>query len=690
MKAKLLRHGSVKDIWETSEGNLLFSFSDRFSVFDWGKMPESIPGKGDALFHCARTFFRLLSLNNIKHHVLKIHDDKFEVQKFHVPKIVDRNYDFYKINRTNVLVPLECIFRFESFKTNEKYTKLKIDFTTKLETTDRALSTSEAQVIAGLSDDEFKNLNELIFKMALILKDFLSQKDLVLIDGKFEFALDEKRNLIVVDSFGPDEWRVRNESAGQISKEFLRQFYRSSTWYLEIEKLKTQYSHDWKNHLSNNLVPPSLPQELIKKAQDLYQSCADFMTLPENKVVILGSGGREHALALSLSQSMHVDEVYVIPGNPGMKNKVIKTVAEVNPEKIDELKKILMVIKPTLVIPGPEKLLELGIVDQLQNLYKVLGPTKLAAQIESSKIFSKELMEKCGVPTAPFKVISEYGAALPFIDSNRDGVVVKADGLCAGKGVIVCHDKEEAKSAVAKMLPGNLIIEKKIRGREVSVLALCSGEDFKILGYVCDHKRLRDGDQGPNTGGMGCFTPKKWPNVSLKNKINEIVFAKILAGLKNNHTVFNGILFAGLMIDGDDIQVLEYNARLGDPETQTLLPLIQNDLYLEFLAAANGKLLEGPIKISDQYGVTVVLASPGYAETELKQDLIIPKTEMLTFYAGVTSKNNQLVSVGGRVLSFFSSHEHLEMARSEIYQEIKKIKDNPFQFRHDIGASAHE
>jgi phosphoribosylaminoimidazole-succinocarboxamide synthase len=690
MKTKFLRHGSVKDIWETDQGHLLFSFSDRFSVFDWGQMPETIPGKGASLFHCARTFFRLLTQHNISHHVIKYHQDKFEVQKFTVPKILDQDYSVYKKRPTNILVPLECIFRFESFKTKEKFQGPVINFTTKQEAMDRSIPSEEAKIIAGLNEKEFQDLNKLILEMAHILKNFLSDKELTLIDGKFEFALNADREFVVVDSFGPDEWRVRGVGSNHLSKEFLRQYYRDSSWFVEIQDLKNQHGADWKKYTPKDLKPPILPLDLQQNASSLYRYCQELMTLPKNSVVVLGNGGREHALALSLSQSIQVDEVCVIPGNPGMNSKLIKTYPEVNVENFNELNTIFNIISPTLIIPGPEKLLAAGVVNEFNQSYTILGPTKEAAMIESSKAFAKNLMEKYLVPTAPYKVVSDYGAALPFIDSYRDGVVVKMDGLCAGKGVLVCADKEVAKSAVVNMLPGTLVLEKKISGREVSVLALCTPGTFKILGYVCDHKRLRDGDLGPNTGGMGCYTPHIWPSENIKNRIEEAVFARILQGMEQEQIPFSGILFAGLMIDGDEIQVLEFNARLGDPETQTLLPLIKNDLYLEFLAAAKGKLLNTPIKISQQYGLTVVLTSPGYAETTMTEHLKLPSFDLLTFYAGVKSSNNELISQGGRVLSLFSRQDSLEKAREEIYGELKKSKENPFHYRNDIGAVTYE
>jgi phosphoribosylamine--glycine ligase len=426
------------------------------------------------------------------------------------------------------------------------------------------------------------------------------------------------------------------------------------------------------------------------------------------KVLVIGSGGREHAIAFKISQSTLVSEVVVAPGNPGMKmtmpqlrTKNIKT------DSCNELLQFALEEKFDLTIVGPEASLSKGIVDLFrQNDLLIVGATKAASELEISKAFAKQIMMAANVPTAAYAEFFDEASALLFVEKKlSEKMVVKCDGLAAGKGVIVCQSKNEAIAAVKALMSEKLlgenvehvIIEDFLEGIEVSAFALCDGESFTFLGTACDHKRLRDGDLGPNTGGMGTFSPARCMNDEDQQWIEEFIFSPVLKEMKVRNIPFTGILFAGLMKTNSGWKVLEFNVRLGDPETQVLLPLIGEDLVPWFIASASGNLKTlPPLKRKSEKGVHVVMAAHGYPGTEgvpVRSDDFIhldmsfdeTKNEFL-FFAGVKETEQGLVTGGGRVLGVTVLDETSGMARERAYEKISHIHFDGAQFRKDIGA----
>ena len=352
------------------------------------------------------------------------------------------------------------------------------------------------------------------------------------------------------------------------------------------------------------------------------------------KILILGQGGREHAIAHKVSISPMVDKVFVYPGNPGMSSGKY-SIEPLHDQSFNhqDLVHFCKTKNVDLTIVGPEAYLTDGIVDLFrENNLLILGPTKAASKLESSKAFAKEIMIKANVPTAAYGEFRDISSAFEYVEESRsEKMVVKCNGLAQGKGVVVCTTKEEAKNAVLAFMQDQLlgfnedqiIIEDFLEGREVSAFALCDGEEYISLGSSCDHKRLRDGDFGPNTGGMGTFAPCPFLNKDDLDFINNSIFSPVLNTMKNLGISFNGILFAGLMKTADGIKVLEFNVRLGDPETQSLLPLISDDIVPWFFAAASDDLKnfkelhnKNNMTLKDLKAVHVVLATHGYPGTE--------------------------------------------------------------------------
>jgi phosphoribosylamine---glycine ligase len=359
-------------------------------------------------------------------------------------------------------------------------------------------------------------------------------------------------------------------------------------------------------------------------------------------------------------------------------------------------------LKIDLVIVGPERPLALGVVDVLQNAgVTVLGPTQAAAQLESSKIFAKKFMQEFGIPTARFSCSNDYIKAKESLEEWPGGVVIKADGLCQGKGVMVANTRQEAEDALNNLMCNpnypvkaqKIILEEKLQGKEVSAFALCDGERFITLGFACDYKRAYDWDQGPNTGGMGSYVPTDWPNPEQREWIEKNIFTKVLEGCKKRGMPYQGILFAGLMIDGEKINVLEFNVRLGDPETQSLLPLIQTDLSHYFLAAAHGNL-EGfpPVKYREGTAVHVVMASGGYPGNQMELGKVIHypdhlyQTDTNLYFAGVSKDEFGVIkNSGGRVLGITALGKNVEEARQRVYAALGHVQVEKSFWRSDIG-----
>ncbi len=407
----------------------------------------------------------------------------------------------------------------------------------------------------------------------------------------------------------------------------------------------------------------------------------------------MGSGGREHALSWKLSQSSKVEKVFTAPGNGGTKNNI-----PISVEKIDELAEFAQQNNCFTVV-GPEAPLAMGIVDKFneKNL-KIFGPTKNAAQLESSKIWAKQFMKRNEIPTAEFEIFDDPKKASEHVKSISYPVVVKADGLAAGKGVIVCDSTVEALSAIETILvkkifgdAGNkIIIEERIDGIEASYIALCDGNVAIPMASSQDHKRIYDNDRGPNTGGMGAYSPTPIIGDSMAKKIQKKIIEKTIHSMKNEGIPFTGFLYAGVMIKNNEPYVLEFNVRMGDPECQPITMRMDFDLYDYLIAASEGKLSSlPPISWKNQTAVCIVLASKGYPESYPKNEKIEGleqnKEDTFVFHAGTKKENNSILTNGGRVLGVTALGETLESAISNAYSSAEKISWPNKYCRTDIG-----
>jgi phosphoribosylamine--glycine ligase len=414
------------------------------------------------------------------------------------------------------------------------------------------------------------------------------------------------------------------------------------------------------------------------------------------KILILGSGGREAALAWKISQSPLATSVIVAPGNPGL-TQLSSKISLFYPQNFSDY----LELHPDLVVVGPEALLSEGVVDYLEeNHIPVIGPTKAAAKLESSKVFCKEIFTEAGIPTARYQVVHNLFEAQEILKEwTFEGVVVKVDGLAQGKGVVVCQTAKEALESAEGFFNGaflgysvnRLVIEEMLVGPEVSVFALCDGEHFVNLGSATDYKRLHDNDKGPNTGGMGTVSPSPILTSSDEVWIDNNVFAPTLRVMKQRGIPFKGFLFAGLMKTKKGFFALEFNTRLGDPETQSLLPRMTEDFLPMLLKASQGQLLNLNL-LSSSVAIHVVFSASGYPEVNgnevRKGDALKIKPlskETLFFTAAVTSKGNQLVSNGGRVCGLTVVGEDLRDVHEKIYQEALKINFDGVHYRKDIG-----
>ncbi len=410
-------------------------------------------------------------------------------------------------------------------------------------------------------------------------------------------------------------------------------------------------------------------------------------------VLVVGSGGREHALSWKLSQSSHVDKVYTAPGNGGTENNV-----SISVDKIDDLAAFALENNCFTVV-GPEAPLALGIVDKFneKNL-QIFGPTKNAAQLESSKIWAKQFMKRNEIPTAEFEVFDNPKQANEYVKSISHPVVIKADGLAAGKGVMICDSTQEALVAIDIILvkktfgdAGNkIIIEERIDGIEASYITLCDGNITIPMASSQDHKRIYDNDRGPNTGGMGAYSPTPIINDSMAEKIQKRIIEKTSSSMKNEGIPFIGFLYAGIMIKNGEPYVLEFNVRMGDPECQPITMRMDFDLYDYLFGAVEGRLSSlPPISWKKQTAVCVVLASKGYPESYPKNEEIkgLDQKDEATFvfHAGTKKKNNSIFTNGGRVLGVTSLGNTLESAISNAYSATEKISWSNKYCRTDIG-----
>lgn len=416
------------------------------------------------------------------------------------------------------------------------------------------------------------------------------------------------------------------------------------------------------------------------------------------QVLVIGGGGREHTLVWKLAQSKSVTKIYAAPGNPGMKG--LAECVDLDIADLDGLADWAEKHAIDLTVVGPEAPLVAGIVDVFKARgLTIFGPSAKAAEIEGSKIFSKELMEKYGVPTAFFKVCDNLADARAFVEEKGAPIVIKADGLAAGKGVVVAMTKDEALDALDDMMghhkfgsAGNrVVIEEFMEGEEASLLAFTDGKTIVPMLAAQDHKRVNDGDQGPNTGGMGAYCPAPVITAALKEKTVKEVLRPIVDALAKEGRPYSGCLYAGLMIKGDSVKVVEFNARFGDPETQVVLPLLQSDLAEIMAACAKGTLQPEMVEWSDKAAVCVVMASGGYPGSYKKG---LPITglkaagameDVVVFHAGTREEDGKILTNGGRVLGVTAVADDIPSAQQKAYDAVDKIHFEGAHFRQDIA-----
>jgi phosphoribosylamine---glycine ligase len=432
------------------------------------------------------------------------------------------------------------------------------------------------------------------------------------------------------------------------------------------------------------------------------------------KVLVIGKGGREHALCWRLNQSQSVWKLYCTIGNPGI-NQLAEPIP-IEPTDVAGLAQFAVEKKIDLTVVGLDDPLAMGVVDEFERHgLKIFGPSKAAAQIETSKAFAKSVMDEAGVPTAAYKVFEHADAARDYVRARNRPVVVKADGLALGKGVIVCDGVDAALAAIGDALDRaqfgaagkRIVIEDRLGGEELSFFALCDGNHAVKLGAAQDHKQIFDGDRGPNTGGMGTYSPVPQFDSALEDRIMDEVVRPTLAVMRSRGAPFRGVLFVGLMIDGDRINVLEFNARFGDPESQTLMMRFEGDLAETLLAAAEGRLDAASFKLSPNSAVTVVLASGGYPgeyrkglpisglekiegaqASDLKVRWALRKIRVKVFQAGTAMRGGQLVTDGGRVLAASAIAGQLKDAVDAAYQAADLIEFEGRHMRRDIARRA--
>ena len=422
------------------------------------------------------------------------------------------------------------------------------------------------------------------------------------------------------------------------------------------------------------------------------------------KVLVIGGGGREHAICWKLSKSPKVDELYCAPGNAG-----IAEVAKCVDIGVMDFEKMADFAKKEafdLVVVGPDDPLAGGIVDVLEEKgLRVFGPRKNAAILEGSKAFSKDLMKKYGIPTAAYETFDTPEAALKYLETAPVPIVLKADGLALGKGVLICNTREEAKEGVKTLMldkqfghaGDRIVVEQFMTGREVSVLSFVDGKTIKIITSAQDHKRAKDGDQGLNTGGMGTFSPSPFYTKEVDEFCRKYIYQATVDAMKAEGREFKGIIFFGLMLTADGPKVLEYNARFGDPETQVVLPRMKNDIVDVFEACVDGTLDQIDLQFEDNAAVCVVLASDGYPEHYEKGKKITglenfkDKDGYYVFHAGSKfDAEGNILTNGGRVLGVTATGKDLKEARANAYKATEWVNFENKYMRHDIGHAIDE
>jgi len=413
-------------------------------------------------------------------------------------------------------------------------------------------------------------------------------------------------------------------------------------------------------------------------------------------ISVIGSGGREHAICKKISESPQVSKIYCIPGNAGT-SEIAENI-EININNFDEIKNFLIKSKNDLVVVGPEKPLVNGIVDFLEKeKIKVFGPKKISSQLEGSKIFTKKICKKYNIPTANFGIFENIEDAIKFLKSSNFPIVVKADGLASGKGVYICENSHEANESVKEIFGGkfgeakNVLIEEFLKGDEMSFFVICDGKNFQKFQTAQDHKRVFEGDKGKNTGGMGAYSPSGLINFNLEKKIIDKIIKPTLKAIKDLGENYKGFLYAGLMIKNNEPYLIEYNVRMGDPECQTILPLLKTDFLEVIKLCCDGKLDNLKIEWEDQKSLCVVVCSKGYPEkfqNNIKIDnlkkLNLDKNDYV-FHAGTKKNNSDIFSNGGRVLNFVTISSSYKDSREKVLKLINNLNWSNSFFRKDIG-----
>ena len=419
------------------------------------------------------------------------------------------------------------------------------------------------------------------------------------------------------------------------------------------------------------------------------------------KVLLLGSGGREHALAWALSQSPLCDTLYIAPGNPGTHACGVNVA--LNALDFEQVLEFIVNKEIGLTVVGPEQPLVAGITDFLEAKgHAVFGPSTIASQLEGSKQFAKDFMARHNIPTAAYKVFrgDYYAEALAYVDAqNQYPIVLKADGLAGGKGVLIPENREELLAGLEELRRGSLqaaaqtlVIEEFMPGEEASVFALCDGEHFEIMGTAQDHKRQLDGDKGPNTGGMGAYSPSPLLAEDMLNLVSETIIAPTIAGMAAEGNPYKGFLYVGLMITSTGPKVVEYNCRFGDPECQVVIPRLRSDLLTHLVQSTRGELQGKDIVFDQQYRTTVVLVSGGYPVSYDKGfpifglDELEKVDDIQVFHAGTKELDGQLCTAGGRVLNVVGTGPTLQESISMAYKGLESISFEGMFYRKDIGA----
>ncbi len=756
----LIKRGSVKNLRGGLENpaQIVFEFTNDFSVFDWGKMPDEIPGKGRALLGLAshlflelghpaswKEFFKGASARVFLDSLPERLSPLLPAIRRELESIGMRNCfrGLYRgpagvaeglIVEKLPMVPLEVVFRHaltdrSSFFERNPNTPLKpghrfsvplVETFTKLEPIDRFLATeAEACAIGKIELPALRELELRTSLLALWLGEECRKRELDLIDGKFEWGQDAEGRFVLADAIGPDELRLVDVRPGagtdgaptRLSKEFLREYYRDSAWYAEVNAVKvragdTPLTEGWQKTVKTDV--PLLPREALERATTLYSNLE--RRFRPSTVLLVGTGGREHAIAEKLLESPNLRTLYWAPAQDAalegfrLRSQPVRRwegspLDGQNPsaEALEELRKSGV----NLVVLSQDADLAAGAADRFREAgFPVFGPSREAARVEWSKSFMKELCASANVPTARAHSTNSAEETVALIEglpwSATERWVVKADGLATGKGVVVATTRNEAITSVGELsrFGERFVVEEFLPGVESSWFAFADGEAFSLLDSARDYKRLLDGQRGPNTGGMGAISPAPGATPELRNRIREEVFAPIFTELRKRGIRYQGLLYAGLMVDESTgrLSLLELNARFGDPETQALLPRMQGNLLEWLSACADGNLKRYPRDVPFKAGaaVFVVAAASGYParpETGAKLRL---DPEALTSgrlrFAGVQpgAPGEWKVS-GGRVFGALGQGPDVESARSEAYRHLEPYLFEGALIRKDIG-----